>query len=255
MQHGRRAPDFTPLYYRIEERLRGRIAAGEFGEGDRIPSETELAREFTTTRVTVRQALTRLVFEGLIVRQAGRGTFVAPARVESTVETSIQQSFEEQMESKGSKVTFRVLGFVPVPAPPAVAKRLGVAAGEPVHRLERLRLVDGELLGLEVRYLAADLGARVPREALAEHSALGLVEQSASTPIGRIAVAVRAANASAELARKLEIPRGSAVLVRDHVFFGLDGRPLLCGEAVYRGDKYQVSYTLRKGSGRSPAPA
>src|SRR5712691_11289906 len=150
MQYGRRAPDFTPLYYRIEERLRARIAAGEFQEGDRLPSETELAREFKTTRVTVRQALTRLVFEGLIVRQTGRGTFVAPARVESTVETSIQQSFEEQMESKGSKVTFRILGFEPTPALPAVAKSLGVAAGEAVYRLERLRFVDGELLGLEV---------------------------------------------------------------------------------------------------------
>lgn len=246
MQPGRRAPDFTPLYYRIEERLRARIAAGEFREGDRLPSETELAREFTTTRVTVRQALTRLVFEGLIVRETGRGTFVAPARVESTVETSIQQSFEEQMESKGSKVTFRILGFDPTPAPPAVAKSLGVAAGEAVYRLERLRFVDGELLGLEVRYLVADLGAKIPREALADHSAIGLVELSANTPIGHIAVSVRASTATAELARKLAIRRGSAVLIRDHAFLGLDGRPLLCGEAVYRGDKYQVSYTLRK---------
>jgi DNA-binding GntR family transcriptional regulator len=246
MQHGRRAPDFTPLYYRIEERLRARIAAGEFREGDRLPSETELAREFKTTRVTVRQAFTRLVFEGLIVRETGRGTFVAPARVESTVETSIQQSFEEQMESKGSKVTFGILGFEPTPAPPAVAKSLGVAAGEAVYRLERLRFVDGELLGLEVRYLVADVGARIPQEALADHSAISLVELSASTPIGRIAVSVRASTATAELARKLQIPRGSAVLIRDHAFLGLEGRPLLCGEAVYRGDKYQVSYTLRK---------
>jgi DNA-binding GntR family transcriptional regulator len=247
---GRRPPDFTPLYYRIEERIRARIAAGEFGERDRLPSETELAREFRTTRVTVRQALTRLVFEGLIVRETGRGTFVAPPRVESTVETSIQQSFEEQMESKGSKVTFRLLGFEPVPAAPAVAKRLGVAAGERVHRLERLRFVDGELLGLEERYLVAGVGARIPREALTAQSAIDLVEVSASTPIGSILVTVRASTASRELARKLEIARGSAVLVREHSFLGLDGRPLLCGEAVYRGDKYQVSYTLRKDGGR-----
>jgi DNA-binding GntR family transcriptional regulator len=246
----REPPDFTPLYYRIEERIRARIAAGEVREGDRLPSETELAREFRTTRVTVRQALARLVFEGLIVREAGRGTFVARPRVESTVETSIQQSFEEQMESRGSKVTFRVLAFGPVPAPPAVAKTLGVPAGEPVHRLERLRYVDGELLGVEERYLRADVGVRIPREALTAQSAIDLVEISASRPIGQIVVAVRAARASRERARQLEIPPGSAVLVRDHAFLGLDGRPLLCGEAVYRGDKYQVAYTLRKGEAR-----
>jgi DNA-binding GntR family transcriptional regulator len=252
--HGRRPPDFTPLYYRIEERIRARIGAGEFREGDRLPSETELAREFRTTRVTVRQALTRLVFEGLIVRETGRGTFVARPRVESTVETSIQQSFEEQMESKGSKVTFRLLGFEPVPAPPAAAKTLGIEAGHPVHRLERLRFVDGELLGVELRYLVPALGARIPREALASQSAIDLVEVSASTPIGQILVTVRAGTASRELARKLEIPRGSPVLVREHAFLGLDGRPLLCGDAVYRGDKYQVSYTLRKGAAGGSAP-
>jgi len=242
--------DFTPLYYRIEERIRARIVAGEAREGDRLPSETELAREFRTTRVTVRQALARLVFEGLIVRAAGRGTFVARPRVESTVETSIQQSFEEQMESKGSKVTFRLLGFAPVPAPPAVAKTLGLAAGARPYRLERLRYVDGELLGVEVRYLAPEVGARIPPESLTTQSAIDLVEISASRPIGRIVVAVRAATASAALARTLAIRRGSAVLVREHAFLGLDGRALLCGEAVYRGDKYQVSYTLRKGEPR-----
>ncbi len=246
-----RRQDFTPIYYRIEESLRMRIAAGEFQEGDPLPSEAELAREFRTTRGTVRQALARLVFEGLIVREVGRGTFVSRRKFESTVDTSIHQSFEEQMESRGSRVTFRLLGFARVPAPAAVATTLRLPSDEPVYRLERLRFVDGELLGLETRYLLAHLGERVPPEALRERSAVELVEVTLGVPLGTIALAVRASTATKDLARKLQIAPGSAVLIREHTFFDLEGRPVLCGEAIYRADKYQITYTL--GKGRVPA--
>lgn len=242
--------DFTPIYYRIEESLRGRIAAGEFREGDPLPSEATLAREFKTTRGTVRQALARLVFEGLIVREVGRGTFVSRPKVESHVDTSIQQSFEEQMESKGSSVTFRVLGFDRVPASPGVAEKLGLAPGEPVYRLERLRFVDGELLGLEVRHIVARLGARMRPDALEHRSAVALVEETLGTPIATMGLSIRASAATKELSRTLEVTRGSPLLIREHTFFDLEGRPVLFGEAIYRGEKYQISYTV--GRGRKP---
>lgn len=243
-------PDFTPIYYRIEESLRGRIAAGEFRDGDALPSEAELTRAFKTTRGTVRQALARLVFEGLIVRRVGRGTFVSRPRVQSSVGTSSrhsfeEQSFEEQMASKGAAVTLKVLGFGPVPAPARVADTLALDRAEPVYRLERLRLVDGELVGLEIRYLISPLGARVPREALETASAVALVEQRLGIPIGAMALTLRASTATRDLARKLKVRPGSALLIRAHTYFDLEDRPILCGEGIYRGDKFQISYTLR----------
>lgn len=247
-------PDFTPIYYRIEESLRGRIAAGEFHEGDPLPSEATLAREFKTTRGTVRQALARLVFEGLIVREVGRGTFVSRPKVESSVDTSIYQSFEEQMESKGSRVTFQLLGFDRVSAPVTAAEKLGLTRGEPVYRLERLRFVDDELLGLEVRYIITRLGARIPLEALEDQSAVALVEKTLATPLGSIALAIRASAATKELSRKLQVARGSPLLIREHTFFDVEGRPILWGDAVYRGDKYQISYTLGKGRAKPASP-
>src|SRR6185436_17036752 len=58
--------DTTPLYERIQEMLRTQIASGRLAAGERLPSETELAESFATTRMTVRQALAKLTFEGLI---------------------------------------------------------------------------------------------------------------------------------------------------------------------------------------------
>lgn len=247
-------PDFTPIYYRIEESLRNRIAAGEFEDGKPLPSETALAREFRTTRGTVRQALAPLVFEGLIVREVGRGTFVSRRRVESRLDTSVQQSFEEQMESKGSKVALQVLGFAPVPAPANVAEKLELGRGEPVYRLERLRLVDGAVVALEIRYLVAALGARLSREAVERQPAVALIEETLGTPIATMALTIRAAAATRDLSRKLQVGRGSPLLVREHTFFDLDGRRILWGEAIYRGDTFQVSYTLAGGRRRARPP-
>ena len=98
----------APIYHRIQERLRSDIAAGRFAEGDRLPSESELARAFQTARGTVRQALARLEYEGLIQREAGRGTFATPSRVQSRIDTRFYQSFEEQVSAQGAVIGLRL---------------------------------------------------------------------------------------------------------------------------------------------------
>src|SRR3546814_20548676 len=85
---------FTPIYYRIQEAMRRRIVEGEFQPGARLPSESELARDFGTTRVTVRHALIRLVYDGLIERRSGRGTFVRESSsIVSRIDTLMVHSY------------------------------------------------------------------------------------------------------------------------------------------------------------------
>lgn len=55
------------------------LARGEFGEGHRIPPERDLAKKLGTSRATVRKALFALELEQTVVREVGRGTFIAPA--------------------------------------------------------------------------------------------------------------------------------------------------------------------------------
>ncbi len=71
-----RANDFTPLYIHISRYVRGLILDGELATGDAIPSETDLVKQFGTTRGTVRSAIDVLVNEKLVRRIHGKGTFV-----------------------------------------------------------------------------------------------------------------------------------------------------------------------------------
>ncbi|RBH35187.1 GntR family transcriptional regulator, partial [Pseudomonas sp. MWU13-2860] len=68
-----------PLYSQIRQLLQRRIGDGEWQENDALSSEWELAAELGASQGTVRKALSELVVDGLLYREQGKGTFVAPA--------------------------------------------------------------------------------------------------------------------------------------------------------------------------------
>src|SRR5689334_18110698 len=191
----------TPLYYRIQEMLRAQIVSGRLAPGAQLPSETELAESFKTTRMTVRQALARLTFEGLIARRIGLGTFVAARPMESAIDTQRVRSFEDQMEERGHHVTFQLLGFDLEPASTEVARALELDAQARIYRLRRLRLVEDAVIGLEDRAMSEHVGSAIPAAALVSRSAVTMVESALGTPLGGMTVSVGATAAHAQLAR------------------------------------------------------
>src|SRR5919205_4295357 len=68
---------FNPLYKEVKLRLTRDLAAGEWKAGGAIPSETRLAERFNVSIGTIRKAIDELVAERILLRQQGRGTFVA----------------------------------------------------------------------------------------------------------------------------------------------------------------------------------
>jgi len=65
-----------PKYQQIVHDLRKAITAREYKEGAKLPSEAELVKRFSTSRLTVQRALKELQYQGLIERRAGSGTYV-----------------------------------------------------------------------------------------------------------------------------------------------------------------------------------
>jgi len=70
----------VPLYYQLKEIFRSWIAAGDFDQDGRFPSEAELQQRFKVSRMTIRRALSELVQEGFLVREQGRRAFWSGSR-------------------------------------------------------------------------------------------------------------------------------------------------------------------------------
>lgn len=71
------APAFQPLYRQIKTLITQSLVSGEWRPGELIPSEIELATRFSVSQGTVRKAIGELADQNLLVRQQGKGTFVA----------------------------------------------------------------------------------------------------------------------------------------------------------------------------------
>jgi GntR family transcriptional regulator len=75
----RSATPITKLARIVDEVVR-QITSGRLSEGQKLPSEEQLAAKFGVSVGTLQKALTRLAHQGLIIREHGRGTFVARTR-------------------------------------------------------------------------------------------------------------------------------------------------------------------------------
>ncbi|MFC0228032.1 UTRA domain-containing protein [Serratia aquatilis] len=125
----------------IGQRLHARIIAGEFTANGRLPSERTLSEQFSTTRITLQEALGQLEIQGVIYRQMRRGWFISPPRLRyNPLERS---HFHAMAEQQGRQAATSVIDASTITASNLIAKRLELPEAAPVYRIRRLRHIDG----------------------------------------------------------------------------------------------------------------
>jgi len=252
----RRGTDDRPVYVRIQDHIRERIAAREFGPGDRLPSEAELSAQFGTTRATVARALRELAFARVITREIGRGTFVAPLAVKVPFEPTQIQSFEEAVGTQHGHISYRVLDVRRAPAPAAVATALRVPEGSEVFRLERLRIVAGVPLSVVVRWMTIGIGRRISADAISRHSIHHILQHEIGRAVVHTDGYMEADAADQRLAGLLQVKQGAPVLIRRYTLSDRDREPLIYGESWFR-EEFHIAYRMpmarstRRGAGPS----
>jgi len=137
-----------PLWHQAEQAVRKLITEGEWKDGDQLPNETRLTEMLGVSRITVRHALRRLEESGLLRREHGRGTFVR----RSTIVAGIRglTSFTDEMANLGQSIGTRATEARKIQADEEVAEELQIEIGDPVIRLRRLRLGDGNPIGVQI---------------------------------------------------------------------------------------------------------
>ena len=232
------AEKFVPNYFRLESHLRESIRSGALKPGDPIPPESQLCQQFSVSRTTVRQAFSRLVYEGVITRHRGRGSFVAEPRLEHT---KMFLSFEEEMRARGATPSIKLLDMRTAPAEGKVAENLGLPGGTPVTVLERLRVVDSQVVGYEIRYLPRQIGEALTPDEVHNQPLVPAVRRILGKARTKPALRVTASSARKHEAKLLGTKVGAPVLVREHTWdFDPEG-PMQYGKSIFRGDRYQMA--------------
>ena len=113
----------SPLYLQLREVIRGKIESGEYPPGTAIPSEHTLAETYGIHRLSVRSAISALIYEGLLKSVQGKGVFVTGEKDERDLETI--GGFKQTMEQLGHKPSTRMItkalrpaGNITIPFPP-----------------------------------------------------------------------------------------------------------------------------------------
>jgi len=127
--------EYTPLYRRIKHLLTNGLAHREWAPGEPLPSENKLARRFEVSIGTVRKAIDELVDERVVVREQGRGTFVATHN-----SSRLLFHFFHIVERGGSKEypKIKTLSFRRGRADMDEAQKLEIAERAPVFRIRNL---------------------------------------------------------------------------------------------------------------------
>jgi GntR family transcriptional regulator len=242
----------VPLHVQLKQTLKDHILGGKWREGDLVPGEPELCRTFGVSRTTVRQALTELAREGLVVRERGRGTFVAPRKLAASAVQRLS-GFYEDMIALGFPPVSQVLKQQVGPAGDQTAIRLGLEPGAPVIEIERLRFAGEEPVVLTTTYLPAELCPGLLEADLTRRSLYEFLEAECGLTLARGQRTIEAVAADARQARLLQVRKGAPLILLQSVSYLEDGRPIEYYFAYHRGDRsrFEVELVRSRDAGKA----
>jgi DNA-binding GntR family transcriptional regulator len=235
-----RAEAKPPAYLHIATTLADRVTTGVYAAGSRLPSGSQLCREFGVSPMTVRRALTILQDQGLVSGIRGRGTFARSVDLSDSafrLDSITGEWLDESAE-------IRSLSASMTRADEKVAAMLGVTPGARVIYLQRVVLYNGSPAMYHTEYIVYD-----PRRPLVE-SQLQLTSMHAFLDSGRAhrfprgELTLTAVSLDAESARALGEPEGALALRLEHVFQESDRTPVSWGWFILRAELFRLRARL-----------
>jgi GntR family transcriptional regulator len=226
------SPTFSPLYRQIKNLMLQALEDGEWGPGDVIPSETELALRFSVSQGTVRKAVDELAADNLLLRRQGKGTFVAShddpraffrflRLVALNGEIGPSRSVPlECWRAKAGQEAAKVLG-IPLADPIIVVRRLLEFSDEPVV-LDEIYLPGNTFSGISIEELKGWQG-----------SLYSLFESRYGVRMIRAEERLRAVAADRTAAKVLKVTEGSPLLSVERVSFSYGDRPMEWRRGLY----------------------
>jgi GntR family transcriptional regulator len=228
---------FKPLYFQLKEIFHDKIESEELKEGDMIPSENELQQIYGVSRATVRKAIELLVYDGLMDKKKGKGTFVKRRKIEEKL--PVLKSFTEEMS--GRDAYKRVISVAYTKAPSGISSRMKLPPAESVLSLKRLMVVDGLPLGILHSYIPAKFKLSLDEDYT---KSLYRILEKKGIRLKEAEQTIEVRMATREEIRLLELAAPCPTLVIQRLAYSVNHEAVEYVKGVYRGDRYRYSCNL-----------
>ncbi len=228
----------VPLHAQVEMLVREMIKAPEYQNKAFLPNETDLAKQLGISRNTVRQALNKLVYEGLLDRKKGVGTRVADKSVNTRAQNWL--SFSQEMKASGIEIINFDLKVSWVEADEDTATFFDIPMGKKIFKLERLRGRAEYPFVYFISYFHPRIGLNEEEDF--SRPLYEILEKDHSVIVKLSKEEISAELAGKEIGKLLNVGTGSPILKRKRFVFDPGGRPVEYNLGFYRADSF--TYTI-----------
>ncbi len=235
-------PDSSlPLYLQAEQIVRKLIDDPEYADGvNLLPNELELSEAIGVSRSTMREAMNKLVFEGLLVRKKGLGTRVAERQVVTKANLwygDPSEFYESDLKPDVLEIT---IGWERAPRP--VSKFYGIPEKRSVIKVERLI----DCIGSAKVYVTSWLNPRIGLRSHMDFEGMSVYEllKQSGVVIGNAVEELTAKVPEPWVYKKLEIKPGSIAIFRRRFVYDNEGKPIEYRLEIYDASKFVIRYDL-----------
>lgn len=218
----------------IEERIKDHI----YPPLDQIPTQQQLADEFHTSRVTIKKAIDSLIQSGFLVSIRGSGTYVMSNPIASEMDFSGESypGLSATMRGQEKELISQVIQFENEFPDVFIQKVLLLKETQPVYKIIRLRLLDGEPYTLEYTYMPIHVIPELSTDVL-EHSIYSFIRKDLGLKIGSSYRVIRAFKPDENDKKWLNCSDNDPVMEIEQVVYLDNGTPFEYSRSRHRYDK------------------
>ena len=231
-----------PLYIQIETIIKSKILTGELKEGDRLPPENELSNQFGVSPLTLRQALSSLVGEGLLDRKPGIGTIIKK-NLDEKIILKLSGRMDELL-SIGKETETVVLRSEVTQGFDKPIRNLKLGQTDRMLFVEKVRYWKGIPCMVVEEYVPQSLVGALSKNKRSIKSLYLILTQKKGFFLKEATQTIESSTADQRIASLLQVEMGSPLFYMERNFYNETGHPILFQMTYARAEHFKFSVHL-----------
>lgn len=230
------------LYYQLMDIILNDIEVGNLKENTKLPSERDFCEKYKISRATVRQAIAELEKNKIIYKIQGKGTFIAPKKLDQPLIKFY--SFTEEMIKLGKIPYSNILDFSIINCDEKIANIMNIRVDSQIYKLIRIRLVDDSPIMYETTYLPISIFPNLTLETLKEKPLYTILKENYKIKFLKAEETFFPILPTESESSYLNInPQDPSIKIQ-RVTFSLEESVIEFTESIVRGDKFKYKVIL-----------